>query len=85
MSDPSAAMRCAIKAGPAPGSRWRHYKGPTYVVVGVVLREGDLAPLVVYRPEAKPDDVLWCRPLCEWGQVVKVEYGRPVRRYQEVG
>lgn len=84
MGDGSAAMRQAIRRGPAPGSRWRHHRGGCYVVVGMAVREADLSPLVVYRPEGADDDVIWVRPLCEWGQKVTGDDGRPVTRFSSV-
>jgi hypothetical protein len=79
----SAAMRSAIRQGPAPGSRWQHYRGGKYVVVGMVLRESDLSPVVVYRPDGPEDDVIWTRPLCEWQQRV-CENGKGVDRFTQV-
>lgn len=57
---------------PEMGSRWRHYKGGIYIIVGAAKREEDAATLIEY---VKEDDLLaflasdalpWSRPLHEW-------------------
>lgn len=68
VSPAAAAMRSAIRQGPAPGSRWQHRAGGLYVVVGMALRESDLSPVVIYQPDSPADAVIWSRPLCEWEQ-----------------
>jgi hypothetical protein len=81
MSDGSTAMRQAIRRGPAPDSRWRHCDGAVYVVVGMAVRQNDLAALVVYRAEGVKDDVIWVTPLYEWTQKVPGANGKPTPRY----
>jgi len=82
VADAGAAMREATRSGPAPGTRWRHYKGSTYTVTAVVIRESDLSPLVVYGSDNS--EVRWARPMCEWGQLVMGKDGRPVPRYRSL-
>lgn len=58
-------------------SKWRHYKGDVYVVVGHSLRESDSALLVLYVPATRllayeAGHVLpWSRPRAEWDDVVR--------------
>ena len=40
---------------------YRHYKGGTYQVYGVVRHSESLEPMVLYRP-LSPDADLWVRP-----------------------
>jgi hypothetical protein len=47
---------------PAPGSRWRHYKGGEYVIVRVGFIEDDLTPCVVYE-STDGHETVWVRPL----------------------
>lgn len=55
---------------PQPGTRWRHYKGRVYLVVGLGRRELDGTWLVCYVPVDAPDVVPWVRPLDEWHDTV---------------
>lgn len=43
-----------------PGT-YRHYKGPQYLVLGMVRHSETLEPLVLYHP-AKEPQALWVRP-----------------------
>ena len=60
--------------GPAPGSVWRHYKGHTYMVVGVARHSESLEWLVVYRRQDNSE--LWVRPLSMWSEQVKADVPR---------
>lgn len=68
------------------GSRWRHYKGGLYVVLGYARRESDLTYLVLYLPiGAAEEDVPWSRPVHEWCEaVIDRERGGWARRYERV-
>lgn len=87
-----AAWRQARKDCPAIGSVWRHYAGGNYRVVGLSIREADLAPLVHYcevdhdMPDYRDADaVVMSRDLANWQQVVRCpETGQPVRRFREL-
>lgn len=54
--------------GPPQGSRWRHYKGGTYVVAGNVVLEDPPTHLVIYRSEQLGYE--WARPLAVWREEV---------------
>lgn len=60
--------------GPAPGSVWRHYRGHTYMVVGVARHSETLEWLVVYRRQDNSE--LWVRPLGMWSEQLKVDVPR---------
>ncbi len=68
-----AALALIARAGPDPGSVWRHGKGRVYRVITCGIREADLVPVVVYRDEY-PDGKLFdgrralvlTRPLAEF-------------------
>jgi Domain of unknown function (DUF5664) len=52
---------------PKPGTTWLHLKtGGVYMVVDVVKREADLAPLVIYQNERTHDGEKWSRPADEF-------------------
>jgi hypothetical protein len=53
---------------PCPGDVYRHYKGGLYAVVAVALAEDTLAPLVVYRSNAK--GTTWARTLHNFREMV---------------
>lgn len=53
-----------IKSQIPVGSRWRHYKGTLYVVVGHARREEDGSPVVLYR--AVGDLNKWVRSVESW-------------------
>ncbi len=59
---------------PAPGSVWRHYRGHTYMVVGVARHSETLELLVVYRRQDNSE--LWARPLSMWSEQVGAEVPR---------
>ncbi|OAI49377.1 hypothetical protein AYO44_06455 [Planctomycetaceae bacterium SCGC AG-212-F19] len=70
-----------LAACPPTGSRFRHYKGAVYEVVGCCLLEATRAPCVLYRPAGS--DLTWCRPLADWQQEVEVG-GDRVPRFQRI-
>ena len=78
MPDDDAPLR-----GPhdlAPG-RYRHYKGPEYVVLGTARHSETDEILVVYRPVVtKGHEGVWVRPLAMFTETVSVE-GRTVPRF----
>ena len=68
-----------LKDCPAPGTRWRHYRGGLYVVTGSAVDEGTLEPLVLYRPHGGVPT--WARPLRSWNGGVGTTEGGTVRRF----
>lgn len=74
---------------PMPGSKWVHYKGFGYVVVGYARREGSQEIMIIYR-DYDPDDEdisCWTRPLHEFLGLVRFidddNEERTVRRFEE--
>lgn len=67
---------------PAIGSRWRHYKGGEYEVVGIAfVPPRELDPLMIYQPLTDPS-IRWARPLPEWDDVADYDgEARPVYRF----
>jgi hypothetical protein len=80
MDDKDLAQARIEKDGPAPGSRFRHYKGDEYVVVANALEEATLNHLVVYRA---PKGAVWTRPIDDWNATVEID-GEAVRRFTPV-
>ena len=77
-------LRQALDQCPPSGTRFRHYKGGEYVVVGAAILESTLAPAVLYRPaEGSGSEFCWVRPLSNWDSWVEVD-GRRVRRFQKL-
>ena len=66
-----------IQDGPAPGTRWRHYKGGEYEVIANALEEATLRHVVVYRA---PKGTVWTRPMDDWNATVDVD-GVQKRRF----
>jgi hypothetical protein len=64
----------------AAGERWRHYKGDTYVVVGLGLSELTGAAHVVYHREDESDK-WWIRPLSMW---LGLSTNGGVNRYEKI-
>ena len=64
---------------PTPASRYRHYKGREYEVVGVVRHSETLEPLVLYRPLYN-DSGLWVRPHAMFFEEIEVD-GRRLPRF----
>ncbi len=73
-----------------PGSKWRHYKGGIYKLLGCCRLEATLVPHVVYKLWEDGDDhgVWWSRPLSEWDEEVETMPSKDginrVRRFTEV-
>lgn len=64
-----------------PGSKWHHYKGNEYQLLGCCRLEATKEPHVVYkRWDGTEFGEWWCRPLSEWHQ----EVAPGVRRFTEV-
>ena len=51
-----------------PPGRYRHFKGATYVVVGMARHSETEEPFVVYHPEGSGE--LWVRPAAMWTEIV---------------
>ncbi len=73
-----------------PGSKWRHYKGGFYKLLGCCRLEATGEPCAVYKEWGDGDDhgPWWCRPLAEWNEMVPVGTATnepvKVRRFTEV-
>ncbi|MEW4455451.1 DUF1653 domain-containing protein [Bremerella sp. JC817] len=63
--------------------RYRHYKGPAYVVLGVARHSETEEPLVVYRKDYG-DQSLWVRPLTMFTETVEID-GQQIPRFAYVG
>ena len=71
-----------------PGSRYKHYKGGEYTVIGIAHIEAAPEELcVVYRMEYDSQDfkkgTLWIRPVINFTQEVTVD-GVTRKRFEEV-
>ncbi len=66
-----------------PGAVLRHYKGGLYRVVGLCRIEATLKTGVLYRACQGDEDVVWMRPLAEFGETVTTPDG-PVTRFTVV-
>ena len=65
-----------------PGAKLRHYKGGLYTVEALCRIEATLKTGVLYRPhQGDSQDVLWMRPLEEFGDQVPTAQGL-VPRFQ---
>lgn len=63
-----------------PGTQLRHYKGGLYTVEGFCRIEATLQTGVLYRPQqGDAQDVLWMRPLQEFGDTVQTAEGQAPR------
>lgn len=63
-----------------PGTQLRHYKGGLYIVEGLCRIEATLKTGVLYRPlQGDAQDVLWMRPLEEFGDTVQTAEGHVPR------
>ena len=63
-----------------PGVTLRHYKGGVYRVVGLCRIEATLKTGVLYQACQGDEDVVWMRPLAEFGETVTTAEG-PVTRF----
>lgn len=68
-------------SAPAPGDRFRHYKGGEYEVVACAVKEDTLELLVIYKSLAK--GTLWARTLYNWSEDVEVG-GQRVGRFTRI-
>ncbi len=66
-----------------PLGRYRHYKGPEYIVLGVARHSETEELLVVYRQDYG-ERGLWVRPLTMFQETVTVD-GQQVPRFAYVG
>jgi hypothetical protein len=59
-----------------------HYKGTKYTLVGLALREEDMATMVIYCDSIAPSvfRLPWVRPLSQWNEIVQWN-GKLVRRF----
>jgi hypothetical protein len=77
-------LRELIEQCPPAGSRFRHYKGGEYVVVGAAILEATLEPVVLYSPvEGDGSGICWVRLLSVWGSWVQVGEEQ-IRRFQRI-
>lgn len=75
--DQLQAQRCG---GPKSGSRYRHYKGGEYQVLGNVIHESTHEHLVTYKDD---EGNTWARPFAQWNEEVEVD-GQKMPRFTPV-
>lgn len=67
---------------------YRHYKGNLYEVMGIVRHSESLEPMILYKPigESNKDSApaYWVRPHAMWGELVELESGKKVLRFERV-
>ncbi len=66
-----------------PGSKWRHFEGNEYMLLGCCRLDATMEPHVVYKlwdGTGTNYGAWWCRPLVEWDQ----EVAPGVKRFVEV-
>jgi hypothetical protein len=66
----------------AVGARYMHYKQLSYKVIGLVLREEDNEPCVIYQAEYGAR-ITWIRPVASWTEDVDVN-GKTVKRFTKL-
>lgn len=65
----------------SPGTKFRHYKGGLYAVLGTCLIEATLTSGVLYKPlQGDMQDVIWMRPMADFLDTVSTISG-PVPRF----
>ncbi len=62
-----------------PGVMLRHYKGGVYRVMGLCRIEATLKTGVLYQACQGDEDVVWMRPLSEFGETVTTAQGLVTR------
>lgn len=73
---------------PEVGKFYRHFKGGLYKVVGrAVLAhhytlKGEEEAVLYERVGGQTVSPVYCRPLSDWCQLVRLEDGREVRRFE---
>jgi hypothetical protein len=70
---------------PAPGVKYRHYKGGKYVVVAVGLKEDTLEPMVAYCDAGHHPGRIWFRSLANFTEPVHLADGEVVPRFVPIG
>ena len=65
------------------GNIYRHYKGNNYKVLGIGKHSESLEELVIYQA-LYGDNLIWCRPLHMWNDVVEYN-GEKVKRFELIG
>jgi len=69
-----------------PGGVYRHYKGESYLVLGVARHSETEEAMVVYvRLYARRGCPFWVRPLKNFTEKVSGPNGRCVKRFTQVG
>ena len=66
-----------------PGATLRHYKGGLYRVVGLCRIEATLKTGVLYQACQGDEEVVWMRPLAQFGEIVTMPHG-PAARFTVV-
>ncbi len=62
-----------------PGATLRHYKGGLYRVVGLCRIEATLKTGVLYQACQGDEEVVWMRPLAQFGEIVTTPHGPAAR------
>jgi hypothetical protein len=76
--EPISSLANRLTGCPTTGSRWRHFKGGLYEIVGAAILEATREPLVLYRPAG--ENLVFARPLGNWNDTVDHD-GRPTPRF----
>lgn len=66
-----------------PLGRYRHYKGPEYIVIGIARHSETEEELVVYRQDYG-ERGLWVRPLSMFRETITLD-GHEVPRFAYIG
>lgn len=63
--------------------KYRHYKGPEYLVIGVARHSETEEELVVYQ-KLYGDHSLWVRPLTMFTETIVID-GQAKQRFEKIG
>jgi len=65
---------------PKPGTRWKHFKGPTYTVVGRARHSETWKWLILYIEDGHVGDP-HARPEETWDNIIRYENNVALRRF----
>ena len=69
------------------GTRYRHFKGSVYQIVGFAVHSEDLGKLILYRKVSEEGELYgdtWARPVGLFFGVKEFENGEQVRRFEPI-
>jgi len=58
---------------PLVGTKWRHYKGGEYEVIGWAKHTEDAGILVLYQAVGAPQSTIWARPEPMWDEIIRYD------------